>query len=86
MRGLRIIVAIQVVVLAVVVGLVLHSERHQRFSPSLAVARPAPASPVIPVFVELGLAGSTRTAALVARGGRAQGVGAFRRLTGQRHA
>jgi predicted lysophospholipase L1 biosynthesis ABC-type transport system permease subunit len=75
MRALRIIVAIEAATLAVAVGLVLHSEDHKGFPPALAVTLPSPAPPsrVIPVSINLGSTGRTKTAAILAptRGGRA---------------
>jgi hypothetical protein len=77
MRGLRIIVAVEAAILVLAVGLVLHSEGHKSFPPTVAVATPLNSHPaVLPVSVDLGSRGSTRTSAhvLVRRGGRATAV------------
>ncbi|MDP9258280.1 MAG: hypothetical protein M3Q31_17270 [Actinomycetota bacterium] len=95
MRGLRIIVAVEAAILVLAVGLVLHSEGHKRFPPTIAVtSAQAPRHVVLPVSVDLGSRGSTTTSALVLvrRGGRAtavpargdHGSAAFRGTTGKR--
>ena len=75
MKALRIIFAIEAAILALTVGLVLRSEGHKRFPPTLAVVLPA-SSPraILPVSVDLGSRGSTKTSTvrLVTRGGRAK--------------
>jgi hypothetical protein len=68
---LKLVVAIEAAMLAVAVALMLHSERQTRFAPAVQVAVPAPARrAALPVSVDLGSTGATRTAALT-RGGRA---------------
>jgi hypothetical protein len=74
MRALRLIVAVEAAMLAVAVGLVLHSEGQKRFPPSVAVSTPlSSASRVIPVSVDLGSTGRTKTATalVLTRGGQA---------------
>ncbi|HMG98035.1 MAG TPA: hypothetical protein VK546_03880 [Gaiellales bacterium] len=74
MRGLRIIVVIEAAMLVLAVGLVLHSEGKKRFPPTVAVTTAlVPRHAVLPVSVDLGFRGSTRTSAVVflTRGGRA---------------
>jgi hypothetical protein len=95
MRGLRIIVAIEAAILVLAVGLVLHSEGHKRFPPTVAVVLPM-SSPraILPVSIDLGSRGVTKTStvALLTRGGRAtvapargdQGLVGFRGTTGKR--
>ena len=95
MHGLRIIVAVEAAILVLAVGLVLHSEGHKRFPPTVAVVLPA-SSPraILPVSVDLGSRGSTKTstARLVTRGGRAKtapskgdaGIVGFRRAAVKR--
>ena len=61
-------------ILVLAVGLVLHSEGHKRFPPTVAVVVPT-SSPgaILPVSIDLGSRGSTKTStvALLTRGGRA---------------
>jgi hypothetical protein len=93
MKVLQLIVAIEAAMLAVVVALVLHSERHTRFAPSVAVTTPVQSTrAVLPVAVDFGARGSTKTAALQ-RGGRAvsfaasngdSGLVGFKRASGKR--
>jgi hypothetical protein len=75
MKALRIIFAIEAAILVLVVGLVLHSEGHKRFPPTVAVVLPT-SSPraILPVSIDLGSRGSTKTSTvrLVTRGGRAK--------------
>jgi len=95
-RGLRIIVVMEAAILVLAVGLVLHSEDRRRFPPTVVVTTPSAARhTVLPVSVDLGFRGSTRTSAVVflTRGGRAtaarargnarRGVG-FGRTAGKR--
>jgi hypothetical protein len=95
-RGLRIIVVMEAAILVLAVGLVLHSEDKRRFPPTVVVTTPSAARhTVLPVSVDLGFRGSTRTSAVVflTRGGRAtaarargnarRGVG-FGRTAGKR--
>jgi len=73
-RGLRIIVVTEAAILVLAVGLVLHSEDKRRFPPTVVVTTPSAARhTVLPVSVDLGFRGSTRTSAVVflTRGGRA---------------
>ena len=95
MRGLRIIVVVEAAILVLAVGLVLHSEGHKRFPPTVAVAAPVSSrSALLPVSVDLGSRGSTRTSALVRvrRGGQAtavpvrgdHGSATYRRTAGKR--
>ena len=83
-------------ILVLAVGLVLHSEDKRRFPPTVVVTTPSAARhTVLPVSVDLGFRGSTRTSTVVllTRGGRAtaarargnarRGVG-FGRTAGKR--
>ena len=95
MRGLRIIVVVEAAILVLAVGLVLHSEGKKRFPPTVVVTTPSAARhTVLPVSVDLGFRGSTRTSTVVllTRGGRAraapargdQGRVGFGRTAGKR--
>ena len=76
-RGLAkvfaILVATELVALAVVVAIVLHSDQRTEFPTSVPVATATGTrSSSVPVSVAFKVVGATRTAALSARGGEAQ--------------
>lgn len=93
MSVLKLIVAIEAAMLAVVVALVLRSEGHTRFAPSVQVTTPIQSTRAVhPVSVDFGARGSTRTAVLQ-RGGpavsfavsnRDSGLVGFKRASGKR--
>ncbi|MDX6630361.1 MAG: hypothetical protein QOH00_2607 [Gaiellales bacterium] len=95
MRALKIIVAIEAAMLALTVGLLLHSERHVSFPGSIAASPPpVPRGVVVPISLDVGSMGATRTATpYTPRGGQAavlgassgSGIAGYRRAT-VRHA
>jgi hypothetical protein len=78
MRALKIIVAIEAAMLALTVGLLLHSERHVSFPGSMAASPPpVPRGLAVPISLDARSTGATRTARLsTRRGGQAAVVGA----------
>ncbi len=80
-RGLAkvfgILVATELVALAIVVAIVLHSDQRTEFPTSVPVGSPHAAvamKPSVPVSVNVRVVGDTATAALRPRGGQARSV------------
>lgn len=75
-KAFGIIAAAELVALAVVVAIVLHGDQRTVFPPAVPVVATAGANSKssVPVSVTLRMVGSTKTAALISRGGKAAAI------------